>query len=229
MPSPHSTADLHVEDVSRHFGRRWALARVSFDLPAGASLLLLGANGSGKTTLLRTLATAIAPHRGTVRWGGQDLWQHRHALRPRIALLSHASGLYADLTGRENLQVWAAMAGLPTSVDRFLDRVGLLQHAERPVRTYSAGMTRRLALARLLLKTPTLALLDEPFSALDPSGRQVVHEVVSELRSQGASLILSTHHPGLAATLCDSALRLESGQIVWRGAPDSPQAVVGEA
>lgn len=225
-----STApDLRVDDLSRHFGRRWALARVSFDVPAGGAMLLVGANGSGKTTLLRTLATALAPHHGTATLGGRDLWAERRALRPRIGLLTHASGLYADLTGRENLHTWAALLGEPPDLDALLDRVGLLSDADRAVRTYSAGMTRRLSLARLLLKTPDLTLLDEPFSALDPVGRDLVVQTVRALRARGTTLLLSTHHAGLAEGLCDEAIKLDHGQIVWRGSPSSPQATVGDA
>jgi len=192
-------------------------------------LLLVGANGSGKTTLLRTLATALKPHHGRATLGGLDLWTERHDVRPRIALLTHAPGLYADLTARENLRAWAAMGGLDADVDTLLRQVGLADAARRVVRTFSAGMVRRLALARILLKTPDLVLLDEPFSALDPEGRQVVADAVTDLRDRGATLVLSTHHAPYAAALCDQAIRLDAGQIVWRGAPTDPAASVGEA
>ncbi len=225
-PSSPPVSTLVVDDLSRRFGRRWALARVSLTVPAGGGLLLLGANGSGKTTLLRTLATALRPHRGSASLGGRDLWEDRRALRPRIALLTHAPGLYADLSAAENLRAWAAMGGHAVDAAARLAEVGLTDAADRVVRTFSAGMVRRLALARILLKSPDLVLLDEPFSALDPEGRAVVAKAAQAVRARGATLVLSTHHAPLAASLCDQAIRLHEGQIVWRGAPDDPQAAV---
>lgn len=203
--------------------------RVSFEVDAGGALMLVGANGSGKTTLLRCLATALRPHDGTIRVDGRPLWDNRHALRPRIAMLGHAPALYADLSASENLRAWASMGGHRADVPALLARVGLTDTGTRPVRAFSAGMTRRLALARLLIKSPSLLLLDEPFSALDPPGRAVVADVVRALRAGGTTVVLTTHHPAIAAPLCDQAIRLDAGRVAWRGAPTDPAAVVGEA
>lgn len=213
-------AGLVVDGLARRFGPRWVLARLSFEVPAGEALLLLGPNGSGKTTLLRCLATALKPHHGSVTLDGTDLWADRHTQRRHIALLSHASRLYADLSARENLAVWSSMGSYEADLDALLQRVGLPDVGRRPVRAFSAGMKRRLALARALLKQPRLVLFDEPFSALDPQGRELVAEILHELRGRGATLILSTHHPRIGARFCEHALRLDGGRIVWRGPAD---------
>ena len=208
---------LRVDDLSRRFGRRWAVARVSFELDRGESLMLTGANGSGKSTLLKCLATALKHQTGTAELDGQPLWEKRGTLRRRIAFLSHASRTYEDLSAQENLRVWSGLAGTSVDVGTSLERVGLDPSRRDPVRTFSAGMKRRLALALALIKKPDLFLLDEPFSALDPEGRALVVRLAEEVREQGAALIVATHLPGQAARLCPRAVHLDAGQIVWRG------------
>lgn len=217
--SSGSAGGLVVTDLSRRFGPRWVLRRIHVEVPSGRGLLLLGPNGSGKTTLLRCLATALRPHHGGATLGGRDLWAERATLRPRIALLSHASRLYDDLSARQNLAAWAAMGSYDVDVDALLDRVGLGDTGTKAVRAFSAGMKRRLSLARALVKQPDLVLFDEPFSALDPPGRELVGAILRELLDGGASLVLSTHHPGLGVPYCTEAVRLDGGRIVWRGTP----------
>jgi heme exporter protein A len=227
-----ASAPLVVRDLSRRFGPKWVLVRVGFELPAGGGLLLLGANGSGKTTLLRVLATALRPHHGEARWGGRPLWDDREALRPAIALWSHATHLYDDLSARENLLVWARLGGYPSDAATLgarLARVGLADTGDRPVRAFSAGMKRRLALARTLLKRPRLALLDEPFTNLDAEGTALVGAVIDELKADGASVILSTHTPDLGRRHCERALRLEDGRVAWAGPASEAVARAGEA
>jgi len=218
MNSTAPSTGLHVRDLSRRFGPRWVLARVHLRVDAGESLLLLGPNGSGKTTLLRCLAAALKPHHGEATFNGVPIWEGRRIHRRHAELLSHASRLYADLGAAQNLSVWAQMGGYEADVHALLQRVGLHEVGPRPVRTFSAGMKRRLALARALLKRPQLVLFDEPFSALDPQGRDLVGDILSELREGGSTLVLSTHHPALGARYAEQAVVLESGQVRWRGA-----------
>ncbi|MCB9662754.1 MAG: heme ABC exporter ATP-binding protein CcmA [Alphaproteobacteria bacterium] len=220
---------LRAHELSRRFGNRWVLVRVDLEVPAGEGLLLLGPNGSGKTTLLRCLATALKPHHGTATFEGTDLWAARHALRDRIALLSHATRLYEDLSAAQNLSCWAAMGDYRPDVPALLHRVGLDGTGSKPVRAFSAGMRRRLALALALVKQPRLVLFDEPFSALDPQGREVVGGVLDELRGQGATLVLSTHHASLGARFCTRAVRLEAGRIAWTGPAAEARDVVADA
>lgn len=228
MTDTPASGGLSVRGLARRFGPRWVLQRVSLEVPAGGALMLVGPNGSGKTTLLRCLATALKPHDGAASFEGKDIWTDRYELREHIALLSHATALYDDLSARENMVVWAKMGGMNVDVDALLARVGLPDTGSRPARAFSAGMRRRLALARALLKSPRLVLFDEPFTALDPVGRDMLGSVLRDIRATGATLVLSTHHPEIAGAYCDSAARLENGKIVWRGLPADAPVVMGE-
>jgi heme exporter protein A len=195
------------------------LKRLDLEIGAGEALLVTGPNGSGKTTLLRCLATALRPHEGHVRLDGQDLWRTRGRLRDGIGFLSHATRLYEDLSARDNLAVWARLGGLAADPAALLARVGLPADRRDPVRTFSAGMRRRLALAVTLLKQPRLMLLDEPFTALDPEGRALVGGVLDDLRRRGTTVVLTSHRPEEAAPYCTAAAHLDDGRIRWRGAP----------
>lgn len=176
--------------------------------------MVTGPNGSGKTTLLRCVATALKPHHGCVTFDGVDLWRQRRTQRARIALLSHATRLYEDLSAQGNLATWARLGGLSADLPSLLERVGLPTGRRDPVRTFSAGMRRRLALARVLLKRPELLLLDEPFTALDPAGRELLLEQVGAMRSSGVTVLVATHVPDAAAALCDQRLHMEAGRAV---------------
>ncbi len=230
-PPPPTGLHLSIERLARRFGRRWALARLSFEVPAGAALLITGANGSGKTTLLRCLATALKPHEGVVRADGRPLWAHRGTLRRDIGYLAHASRLYEDLSARDNLRVWRDLQGAGSRVDleAALRAVHLPTDRSEPIRTFSAGMRRRLALAVALLGSPRLLLLDEPFSALDPDGRALMRSLLEARRAQGVTLVIASHLPAEAAPLCTHALHLDAGRIAWHGNPDEALARVGTA
>ncbi len=204
---------LECNDVSKRYGQRWALARLSFVLPVGASLLLTGHNGSGKTTLLRLLATLLRPTTGEVLVFGENAVAARSTLRPRIALLGHTSFLYEDLTARENCVLLARLLGRPlVDIDGLLERAGLRGRADQTVRTFSAGMKKRLAIARLLLKQPKLALLDEPFGELDPSGLAEMEEHIRSLSRSGTTVVLATHQVEHGRSLCTQHLHLAGGR-----------------
>jgi ABC-type multidrug transport system ATPase subunit len=219
---PPGSPALVVRGLLRRFGRRWALGGIDLDLPSGGGLMVTGPNGSGKTTLLRCLATALKPHGGTVHVGGLEAWEHRDDVRRRTALVSHAARLYDDLDAGENLGVWRrvfAAAGVADGLgaDAALDRVGLAQGDRAlPARALSWGMRRRLSLAIALLRRAELFLIDEPFGAVDPEGRDLVASVLAGLRAEGRTLVLATHRPDLAGSLCDRAIHLEAGQVVRR-------------
>ena len=212
------TAELAIDirDVSKRFGPRWALARLSYSLPSGRSLLLTGHNGSGKTTLLRLIATASFPTAGKVQVLGRDSRDDREAIRHQVALLSHASFLYEDLTAAQNLIVLGRLMGLEAPAKdaaAVLDRVGLTARTDNPVRQFSAGMRKRVAIARLLLKAPKLALLDEPFGELDPAGIAQMESLIGELKARGATLVLATHQVEQGLKLTEARLHLENGRI----------------
>ena len=210
-----SSFAVEVSDVSKRYGKRWALARLSFALEHGGSLLLTGSNGSGKTTLLRTIATAIRPTAGTIRVLGLDSRQDRQEVRQKVALLSHTSFLYEDLTAEQNLRLVGRLLADEVSGPRIaslLDRVGLAHRAKHPVRQFSAGMRKRLAIARLLLKAPNIALLDEPFGELDPGGVIEMEKTIAELQLSGTTIILATHLVEQGLTLCKKRLHLSEGR-----------------
>lgn len=209
---------VKASNLSRRFGRRWAYARVDLHLEAGEKVLLIGANGSGKTTLLRTFSTLLSPSLGTLELFGQrvDSGQNLDAVRRRIGMLSHQTGLYEDLSIVDNLKVFAKLFGKPTdtaSLTSHIEAVGLDGRSE-PIRTYSAGMRKRASVALLRLKDPDLILLDEPFSALDPTG---IDEIATLLNELPATQILVSHQVERAAQLCDRCVLLESGLIRWQG------------
>lgn len=215
MTFPPAPPALVLDDVSRRYGRRWALARLSYTLPAGRSLLLTGHNGSGKTTLLRLVATALSPTAGRVQVLGLDAVAGREAVRRQLALLSHASFLYEDLTAEQNLFFLADLLGVDTPRERtraLLERVGLARRSDNPVRQFSAGMRKRLAIARLLMKAPRLALLDEPFGELDPAGMDAMEQLIHELKRTGTTVILATHHIEQGLSLCEERLHLVDGR-----------------
>lgn len=180
--------------------------------------MIVGPNGSGKSTLLRVLSTALKPHEGRIRFGDEDLWANRARLRRNIAVLGHQAHVYDDLGAAENLGVWARLGGYRPDIPALIERVGLDPSRRDPVRTFSAGMRRRLALARMLLKEPDLILLDEPFTALDPAGRDLLVQIVREQRDRGATLLMATHLPSVAAAVCSHRAALESGRLESAGA-----------
>jgi heme exporter protein A len=218
MEAPASAPPaIALHDVSKRYGRHWALARLTYSLPPGRSLLLTGHNGSGKTTLLRLVATALSPTAGKVEVLGRNAVTDRDAVRQEVALLSHASFLYEDLTGHQNLTVLGRLLGLASPADtarELLIRVGLTKRTESPVRQFSAGMRKRLAIARLLMKKPALALLDEPFGELDPAGIEAMEIIIRELKTSGVTVILATHLIDQGLSLCEERLHLQEGRAI---------------
>jgi heme exporter protein A len=204
---------VEVEGLYRRFGARWALIDVSLRLPAGAALRVTGPNGSGKSTLLRVLGTALRPDAGAFRVDGRDAWAERAALRPGIASFGHTLGVWEELSPRANLAAWDRFSGQRSAIDDLLARVGLSACRDQPVRTLSAGQRRRLGLARLLLRQPRLALLDEPTTALDAGGRALLRDVLGSLVADGATLVVATHDAHEVDGVCDVDLRLEEGRV----------------
>ncbi len=218
---PLDTPVVQAADLARRFGRRWALAHVDLELREGEALLLTGPNGSGKTTLLRLLVGLLSPSHGSLRVFGLDPARERTAVRARTALLAHDLWLYPRLTAAETLRLWRRLGGESAGDEEIvglLARVGLPEWESLPVGAFSAGMRKRLALARLRVERPRLLLLDEPFAALDADGKGLVAAWLATLRAERVTLIIASHALELAAPLCDRAVRLEGGQVVWRGA-----------
>ncbi|HEU4887406.1 MAG TPA: heme ABC exporter ATP-binding protein CcmA [Thermoanaerobaculia bacterium] len=212
------TLTIDTDGLARRYGRRWALSGVTMHVPAATVMMVAGRNGAGKSTLLRVLATAIRPDRGRVTVGGFDVVSHREDVRKLTALLAHQNYLYDSLTARENLAVVADH--LRVSRDRvlpLLEQVGLASRADDVVSTFSAGMRKRLSLARVLLQEPRVVLLDEPYGALDPPGFDLVDAVIAGLKASGATILMATHQWERASRFCDLAVVLEQGSVDWQG------------
>jgi heme exporter protein A len=222
-------------DLARLFAGSPALAGVSVRIEAGRTIALLGANGAGKTTLLRLLATAIRPSYGSAAVDGLDLDRETALVRERVAYLSHATGLYDDLTGRENLAFAAALLGTPDAgprVERALADVGLAHRAGDRARDYSAGMRKRLALARILLGSPSLVLLDEPYAALDADGMALIDQLLAAWREVGVTVLLAAHATERLETFLDGRLLLERGLVVdvaGEGVTSAPPSALGRS
>jgi heme exporter protein A len=217
---------LQVEDVSRHFGRRRAVSRVTFAAPRRSIVGLLGPNGAGKSTMLAMLATLLRPTTGVIRYGEGTEHQHGAALRGAIGVLGHDLFLYPELTARENLEFFAGLYSVPdvrAAVTGALTRAGLLERANDPVSTFSRGMRQRLALERALIHQPALLLLDEPFTGLDDASGSALLVRLRGLRDSGAIIVLATHDLDLAGDLLDRAIFLRDGRVV--DAADRPEAL----
>ncbi len=195
----------------RRFGERAALDGVDLHLAEGEFALVTGPNGAGKTTLLRVLATVIRPSAGAVAVAGHALPRAAPKARPLIGYVGHGPLTYPGLTARENLELYAALYGVPAErIGPALARVGLDGRGRDPVAGFSRGMAQRLALARAVLHGPSLLLMDEPTAGLDSGGRELMREVLAE---PGRTVIVSTHEPAWFDGLATREVRLAAGRV----------------
>jgi heme exporter protein A len=216
---------IELRGVSRYFGERAALLDVSVEVPAGATLAVLGANGAGKSTLLRILATLLRPHDGVVALFGEALPARAHAVRGRIGLLAHEPLLYSDLTARENLRYHAGLHRVDGGrVQELLAAVHMERHADEPVRLLSRGMVQRIAVCRAVLHSPPLLLLDEPRANLDPGASELLEPLIG--RASGCTRVITSHDPRAAMAEADLVLGLKAGRAAITaavGAVSDPQ------
>ena len=200
MPADSATATgasstlLQARGLTCWRGARLLFEDLHLSLASGEMLEIHGPNGSGKTTLLRVLCNLRDPDSGEVRWQGRALPQQREAFLAALRYVGHQDGVKFMLTVRENLEVAARLAGAG-EVEPALRRFGLESMADQPVRALSAGQRRRAALARLLLHSVPLWVLDEPFTALDEEGAMLMQELLAQQVGSGGAVLLSTHRP----------------------------------
>jgi heme exporter protein A len=213
---------VQIADVSRHFGRRRALANISLTAHAGDIIGLLGPNGAGKSTLITMLATLAAPSKGEIRYGDQSAAILGAALRTRIGLLAHELHLYPELSARQNLAFFAELYGLDPAacVGAALEAAGLADRGDEPVGTFSRGMRQRLALERSLLHAPRLVLFDEPFTGLDDRAVGLIADRLRALAAAGAIVFLATHDLDLADGLVTRVALIRDGRLL----SDEPSA-----
>lgn len=205
---------IRLLSLGKRFGPRWVLRGVTFEVGRGEAVGLLGANGSGKSTILRILGTLLSPTAGSAEVDGLDIVRDAGAVRGRVGYLAHAPGLYDDLTARENLRFASDMLGLPPgAAEEGLERVGLAHVAGERVRGFSAGMQRRLALARLILRAPRVLLLDEPYSNLDGDGVELMNSILSGVIQSGGAALVVLHERAPAKAILGRTLNLVDGRI----------------
>jgi heme exporter protein A len=222
MATGTTTAETAVEAIGlgKRFGRLWALSHLDLEVAAGETVMLAGANGSGKTTFLRLMSGLQRPTRGSISVFGQDTVRDRLACRKRLAVVSHHSYLYDRLTALETVRIWARLLGRSSAETDLMDHlseVGVAERSRVAVGGFSAGMRKRLTLLQARLKEPRMVLFDEPFSALDRQGQELVEDWIRGFRSAGVTVVLASHDLERAADLCDRAVLLQQGQKVWSG------------
>ena len=217
---------IRVTGLRKAFAGHVVLADVRLEVRAGEAVALLGANGAGKTTLLRILATLTRPSRGTAFVLGHDCARAPERVRPHIGLVAHGAYVYEDLTALENLRFWTALSGLAADgavLARALAAVELERFAGERVRTFSAGMKRRLSLARFVLARPRVLLLDEPFAGLDQRAKKWLEEHLASFKSSGGAIVMATHGFGRELAVADRIAILAGGVV----ALDTPRASMG--
>jgi heme ABC exporter ATP-binding subunit CcmA len=208
---------VRVSGLVRVFGAQRVLDGVDLDVAAGEAVALLGPNGAGKTTLLKIVGTLLRPTRGTATVGGHDCVRAAEAARAILGVVAHGTHVYEDLTARENLAFWARLSGgdaAPDVLTAALADVDLERHASTRVRTFSAGMRRRLTLARLTLRQPRVLLLDEPFAGLDQRARKWLEGWLEAFKAGGGALLMATHSFGRELGTADRLAILAGGRVV---------------
>jgi ABC-2 type transport system ATP-binding protein len=223
---------IRVEGLHKSFGTVHALRGIDFVVPRGSVLGVLGPNGAGKTTAVRILTTLVRPDSGRAVIEGHDVVRDAAAVRRVIALAGQATAIQVELTGRENLDIMGRLRHLDRRDVRrraveLLERFDLIGAADRPAKTYSGGMQRRLDLAASLMGDPSVLFLDEPTTGLDPHGRLAMWDVIRHLAARGTTILLTTQYLDEADELADNIIVIERGQVIAQGTSDDLKDRVG--
>lgn len=216
---------IHIDHLSKSFGPVRAVHDVSFTAADGRITGLLGHNGAGKSTTLRILSTVLRADAGRAQVDGHDCATESLKVRQSLGVLPHASGLYAQLTGRENIEYYARLHGfrgaqLKAECDTMIERLGIGAVATRRAKGYSQGERLKVALARTLIHKPRTVILDEPTNGLDVNAVRMLREIIRELRREGCCVLFSSHVMQEVAALCDDIVIIAQGRVVVRGTPD---------
>ncbi|MCW5877538.1 MAG: ATP-binding cassette domain-containing protein [Anaerolineales bacterium] len=204
--TPKRGTMIATEDLGKQFSTVTAVDELNVEIPAGQVFGLLGPNGAGKTTTIRMLSALIAPTRGHAWVAGHRIGEEDNLIRKEVGILTETPGMYEQLSAQRNLSFFAQLYEVPKvdkQVERYLRMLGLWGRRNDPVGTFSKGMRQKLAIARALLHEPKVLFLDEPTSGLDPEASRLVREFISELKTEGRTIILSTHNLDEADRLCD--------------------------
>ncbi|MFD5258204.1 ATP-binding cassette domain-containing protein [Streptomyces bobili] len=218
------------EGLEKRFGQVRALRGLDLAVPEGTVCGILGPNGAGKTTAVRLLTTLLRPDGGSARIAGHDLVREAAAVRRVIGVTGQDTTVDGDLTGRQNLRLFARLhrvRGPAGRIDSLLERFGLTEAADRAASGYSGGMRRRLDLAASLVRRPRVLFLDEPTTGLDPASRGEVWAVVRELRDEGTTVLLTTQYLEEADRLADDIALVDRGRVAQTGSPRHLKALIG--
>jgi heme exporter protein A len=220
-----ATRVVEAAKLARRYGYVTALRGADLLVEAGEAVAILGPNGAGKSTLLRLIATLLRPSSGHLRLFGRPVRDGGIEARRRLGFLSHQSFLYPDLSVLENLQFYARMFGVEAPAQRIhelIELVGLSGWRHRPVRTLSRGLEQRCALARSLVHSPQVLLLDEPFTGLDLEATAALTGILRHERAAGTTLLITTHDLPRAEAICRRALVLRQGEVCFDGVMTAP-------
>jgi ABC-2 type transport system ATP-binding protein len=225
IPVPQQVPALYVKDLFHTFGRHVALAGVSFSVAPGSIHGFVGPNGAGKTTAIKIVATLLKPQRGEVRVFDHDVVRHRRVVRRTMGLMPDHFSMYPKMTVFEYLDFFAAAYGLDLKRRNrvcadILNLTDMTGRRDQLIKGLSRGMQQRVNLCRVLVNDPSLLLLDEPASGLDPRARIELMEILQALRGMGKTIFISSHILSELATLCDSVTIIDRGQVKYTGSID---------
>jgi oleandomycin transport system ATP-binding protein len=223
---------IEAEGLAKSFGTTRALRGVDIAVPRGTVLGVLGPNGAGKTTAVRILCTLLRPDAGRARVAGHDVVREPERVRRAIGLTGQYASVDEDLTGRQNLVLFGTLLDLGRRAAgvravELLEWFDLTEAADRPAKTYSGGMRRRLDLAASLIARPEVVFLDEPTTGLDPAKREAMWDVVRSLVVDGATVLLTTQYLDEADALADQITVIDHGKVIAHDTPDGLKRVVG--
>ncbi|GHA81945.1 ABC transporter ATP-binding protein [Streptomyces termitum] len=211
---------VRVRGLVKRYGQKTAVDGLDLDVRTGTVTAVLGPNGAGKTTTIETCEGYRRPDAGTVRVLGLDPVADAAALRPRVGVMLQSGGVYSGARAEEMLRHTAKLHAHPLDVDALIERLGLGSCGRTTYRRLSGGQQQRLSLAMAVVGRPELVFLDEPTAGLDPQARRATWELVRDLRTDGVTVVLTTHHMDEAEELADDVAIVDAGRVAAQGSPE---------